>query len=367
MKKVLFISNIPTPYRNDFYNELGKEIDLTVVYEAKGASDQGIRFNWDMSQIKHYKAVFLKDGNIEENRVDKEIFTYLREQWDYIFVTNYSYRTEMFAIIYLKIHRIPYIMEVDGGVLKSENWLKGKYKKFLISGAKAYFSPSKSTDAFLEHYGAKKEKINRHTFTSLHRNQVLNYPLVIEQKKMIRGELGVNEKNMIVGVGQLIYRKGWDLLIDIAKTVNAGIYIIGDGELKSQYEKKICEEQINNIHFVGFLSNEKTTQFYRAADFFVLPTRYDIWGLVVNEALANGLPVITTTECVSGVELIKDRINGILVRADDKKDLQSAIAYLLDNSNKRTQMAVEAIETIKTYTIESMVEKHLDYMREERK
>ena len=48
MKKILFISNIPTPYRNDFYNELGKITDLTVVYEAEGASNQGICFNWDI-------------------------------------------------------------------------------------------------------------------------------------------------------------------------------------------------------------------------------------------------------------------------------------------------------------------------------
>ena len=60
--KVLFITNIPAPYRIDFYNELGKQIDLTVVFEAKGA--EGIRFNWNIDEINNFKAIFLDEGNI---------------------------------------------------------------------------------------------------------------------------------------------------------------------------------------------------------------------------------------------------------------------------------------------------------------
>ena len=362
MKKVLFISNIPTPYRNDFYNELGKKTKLTVIYEAKGASNQGIRFNWNMSQIQNYKAVFLKEGDIEENKINIKIFKYLRQKWDCIFVTNYSYRTEMFAIIYLKIHRIPYIMEVDGGAVKSENWIKRKYKSFLIIGAKAYFSPSKNTDEFLVHYGVDAGKINRHVFTSLRENQILSNPLTVSRKKVIRKKIGIDEENVIVGVGQLIHRKGWDLLIDIAKTINAGIYIIGDGELKAEYKKKIYDEQIKNVHLVGFLSNKLTTQYYQSADLFVLPTRYDVWGLVINEALANGIPVITTKDCVAGVELIKNKINGILIHSDDKKELESAINNILNNADEKFQMANSAIKIINSYTIETMVKQHLEYI-----
>ena len=349
MKKILFISNIPTPYRNDFYNELGKFVDLTVVYEAEGAHDQGIRFNWDISEVKNYKAIFLKNGDIEENRVNTKIFRYLHMTWDYIFITNYSYRTEMVALIYLKLHRIPYMLEVDGGSIKKENCAKKFIKKILISGAKTYFSPSQKTDEYLIYYGAKVERIVRNPFTSLHRNQILEKPLTNEQKNNIRSKLGMFEHNVIIGVGQLIYRKGWDLLISIANELDVGIYIIGDGELK-------------NVHLVGFISNELTTQYYQAADLFVLPTRYDVWGLVVNESLANGVPVITTKECTAGVELIDNNKNGILIPTEDSTALKMAINLILQRDDLKRQMAKSTIEAIKSYTIEAMVEKHLNYI-----
>ena len=58
-----------------------------------------------------------------------------------------------------------------------------------------------------------------------------------------------------------------------------------------------------------------------AADAFVLPTREDIWGLVINEAMAYGLPVVTTDRCNAGLELIKNNVNGYVVHVDDKGEL----------------------------------------------
>ena len=81
LKKVLFITNIPAPYRVDFYNELGKACDLTVIYEAKRAPH--ITFNWKEDAIKYFHAIFLKEGEIKEKRVDWSIFHYIKQlQYD---------------------------------------------------------------------------------------------------------------------------------------------------------------------------------------------------------------------------------------------------------------------------------------------
>ena len=63
LKRILFITNIPAPYRIDFYNELGRYYDLTVIFEAKRAP--GITFNWKEDAISRFKAIFLKDGEIQ--------------------------------------------------------------------------------------------------------------------------------------------------------------------------------------------------------------------------------------------------------------------------------------------------------------
>ena len=362
--RILYIANIPTPYKNDFYNELGKSVELTVIFEAMGASNQGIRFNWNISQVKNYEAVFLKEGDIEEQKLNPAIFKYLKEKWDCIFVTNYSYRTEMAAIFYLKMHRIPYVMEVDGGSIKKENILKKLIKKKLISGAQLYFSPSKQTDEFLKFYGASKFKIRRNPFTSLCKKQILDEPISDKQKKQIRNELGLvnSYANIVIGVGQLIPRKGWDCLLSIANKIDAEIIILGEGEFRETYEKQIREQKLNNVRLLGFMSNEVTTKYYRASDIFVLPTNYDVWGLVINEALANALPVITTEGCTSGNELIKNDSNGYIIPINDEEQLLSKIQVLLSNKKKREKMASNALMSIQSYTIENMAVEHLKYI-----
>ena len=188
--------------------------------------------------------------------------------------------------------------------------------------------------------------------------QILKTPISKDEKDAIKGKLGIKTEKVIVGVGQLIDRKGWDILLASACDIKADIYIIGEGKLRQQFEMLIKENNLKNVHLVGFLSCEETTKYYQAADIFVLPTRYDVWGLVINEALANGLPVITTQNCIAGKELIKDDKNGYLVSADDEKELYLKINTLLLDEELRKHMCINALNSIKEYTIENMVKVH---------
>lgn len=354
MKKILFITNIPAPYRIDFYNELGKCFDLTVIFEAKGASDQGIKFNWNIDKISNFRAIFLSQGDIKEKKIDWSIFKYLKEKYDEIIVTSYSYFTEMVAIIYLKILNIPYYMETDGGIIRKENLIKKLYKKFLISGAKGYFSPSCKSDEYLIYYGAEKHKIHRYPFTSLFDSDILKVPLTKFQKEEYKKILKVKEKFMILGVGQFIHRKGWDILLQSSKELadNIGIYIVGS-EPTDEYKKIKTSLGKENIYFEGFKTKEELKKYYMAADLFVLPTREDIWGLVVNEALSFGVPVITTKQCIAGNELVSAN-NGALIEGENPSLLAEVI-----NEIKDKELSEQCLNIARNYTIEKMVLAHL--------
>lgn len=357
---VLFITNIPAPYRIDFYNELGKSINLTVIFEAKGA--EGINFNWNIDEIKYFKAIFLNEGNIKEKRVDWKIFKYLNEKkYDHIVITNYSYFTEMAALIYMKIKRIPYYFETDGGLIRKENIIKRYYKKFLVSNAKGYFSPSKSSDEYLIFYGALKNRIFRYPFTSLKSKNILNDTCTKEEKIELRKLLGIKEKFVILAVGQFIHRKGFDILLKACKNLedDVGVYIIG-GKITKEYLDIIKEFKFKNIYFEEFKTNHELQQYYKSADVFILPTREDIWGLVINEAMANGLPIITTNACVAGLELVNNNKNGFIINTNDEIELLKKIQFLLKNTNKLKSMQRESLNNIRNYTIEGMVQAHLN-------
>lgn len=352
--KVLFLTNIPVPYRVDFYNELGKYCDLTVLFEARRV--EGINFNWNDDKIDNFKAIFLNDGNIDESKIDTRIFKYLdKNKYDIIVATNYSYRTEMAAILYMKLKRIPYLMETDGGIIKyGENKLKRLYKRFLVSGARGYFSPSKKSDEYLEYYGAKKYNIFRYSFTSLKDSDILDNTVSTKEKMVIRDKLGIKYNKVILSVGQFIHRKGFDILLEACKYLdkNIGIYIVG-GNPTQEYIDLKEKYNLNNVHFEGFKTNDELAKYYKMADMFVLPTREDIWGLVINEAMAYGLPIITTENCIAGLELV-DSTNGAIIPVEDYKTLVSII-----NNKDFSKCGICSLQKIKNHSIECMAREHL--------
>jgi glycosyltransferase involved in cell wall biosynthesis len=359
--KVLIISNIPSPYRIDFFNELGKVVDLTVIFEAKTA--KGIKFNWNLEEIKWFKAEFLKEGNIEEKKVDWSILKYIKKNYyDIIIVTSYAYFTEMVALLTLKFKKIPYYLEIDGGIIRNdENYFKSKFKSFLISNAKGYFSPSKSSDDYLEYYGAKKEKIYRYPFSSLKDEDVLQDVINREEKYKIRKKLKLVKTKMVLSVGQFIHRKGFDVLLHACSKLeeDVGIYIIG-GHPTEEYLELKNKLGLTNVHFSGFKTKAELSEYFKAADLFVLPTREDIWGLVINEAMAYGLPVVTTDKCVAGLELVEDNVNGYIVPVGDSETLAEKINSIINDSETQNNMSLNNLSKIKNYKIENMAKQHIE-------
>lgn len=361
MKKVLYLSNIPSPYRVDFFNELGKFYELTVVFEAKSADGQGITFDWNYEADTNFKCIFLSKGDIDEKKVNPLIFKYIkRNAYDYIIVTSYAYYTEMAALLLLKFLGIPYYMEVDGGLIREEPLFKKLYKRFLIKGAKGYFSPSLFTDKYLMHYGVKQSRIHRYPFTSLQDNNILLGRPTLEEKSALRDKLGITSAHVVLGVGQFIPRKGFDLLVRAAKTFtkDTAVYIVG-GKVTQEYQDIINQEKVNNIHFFEFMSRRELAEYYMAADVFVLPTREDVWGLVINEAMAYGLPVITTDMCVAGVELVSNGENGYIISSDSVNEIVNATNMILDSEDLCMTMGQRSLEIIRQYTIEKMVDAHV--------
>ncbi|MBU3197728.1 glycosyltransferase family 4 protein [Clostridium estertheticum] len=359
--KILFFNNIPSPYRVEFFNELGKQQEVKVIFEAERATH--ISNNWyDNNVIKNFQATFLKNGEMEEKKINWKVLKYIkRKNQDVIVVTNYAYLTEMIALILLKLKGIIYYLEVDGGIIKKENQLKKWYKTFLISGAYRYISSSKQTDDYLIYYGAKKEKIYRYHFTSLKKNDILKEPVSVDEKRVIREKLGIKEEKVILSVGRFIDIKGFDILIKSYKNIdkNVGLYIIG-GNPTNEYISLIEKLKLDNIYFVDFMSKKELEGYYKAADIFVLPTRGDVWGLVVNEAMACGLPIITTDKCIAGLELVEDYENGFIVPVEGVEQLAEKINIILSNRDLRAKMSEKSLEKIRAYTIEKMADRHVE-------
>ena len=106
------------------------------------------------------------------------------------------------------------------------------------------------------------------------------------------------------------------------------------------------------------MKSEELSEYYKAADLFVLPTREDIWGLVINEAMNYGLPVITTTACVAGQELVENYKNGFILNIKDENEmshnLNKKISLFFETPGIKQQMGKESLKVIEEYSVENM-------------
>ena len=108
--KLLFITNLPSPYRVDFFNELGKMVDLTVCYERKSSSERDEK--WINQSKRTYTEIYAVAKNIGVDRsVGLGIAKELKQKYDYVIITGFSSPSVILAILYCQIHNIPYIME----------------------------------------------------------------------------------------------------------------------------------------------------------------------------------------------------------------------------------------------------------------
>jgi glycosyltransferase involved in cell wall biosynthesis len=268
-------------------------------------------------------------------------------------------------MMYLRLRKIPFYMEVDGGLIRQERKIKYLVKRALVRLAPMWLSTGRFTTEYLVHYGAEPDRVTHYPFSSLYEENLLPGIVSQEEKRLLREELEIPEHKVVLAIGQFIHRKGFDVLMRAAVSLDktVGIYIVG-GEATEEYRNMKEELGLSNVHFLGFQKKDVLAKFYKAADLFVLPTREDIWGLVINEAMAYGLPVITTNRCVAGLELVENGVNGYIVPVEDEaalaEKMQTALASDLD------AMGAASLEKIQPYTLENMAKVHADIFESER-
>lgn len=140
-------------------------------------------------------------------------------------------------------------------------------------------------------------------------------------------------------VGRLVDVKNLLLLIDTFNSNGLPLTIVGQGILENELKSKAK----SNITFTGFIDNNKLGEVYQSHDIFILPSKYEPWGLVVEEAIYWGLPVIVSNKVGSAEDMVKGLSTGCIFDIDNPKGLNKAIDDITDNYNKY-KSAVEAVD-----------------------
>lgn len=165
--------------------------------------------------------------------------------------------------------------------------------------------------------------------------------------------------------GQMIARKGVDLLIDAFARVapqhpSLRLLLLGGGPERERFEAQVPEALKPRVLFLGHREPADLPGVFAAADIFCLPSRHDGWGVVVNEALGAGLPLIVSDAVGAGHDLVTDGENGIVTPAGDADALAHALDTLAGDTALRRRMADAATEAAERWDVDEGVRRWRD-------
>lgn len=342
--KICYLTNIPSPYKTALFTLISQQAELSVVYEReneKGRESQWISHKEDMP----YRYFFCRE--------DHHLPAHLAETCDILI--NGDYSSPDAGPFVRAFHRLnkPAVMQADGGLaiprllidpiirsaMKQNDW-------FLSSGIE--------TDQYYAYYRIPADRILHYRFSSLSEKENQSHAEMRQNRKSCRAECGYQEPFILFSVGQQIPRKGYDILAKAAAGMSSevGIYIAG-GAPEKNVLALIEKHHLSQFHFVGFKDKKELESYYAGADLFVLPTRYDIWGLVINEAMSFGLPVLSTDRCVAAKEFSHMGGAVAIIPSEDPEALCTAANDLYQDASRRALMEQESLRIIHPYTIEN--------------
>jgi len=121
--------------------------------------------------------------------------------------------------------------------------------------------------------------------------------------------------------------------------------MVGEGKEKKMYYEYIKKNKLENIKILGFKNQKELRRIYSEAFILIVPSYYETWGLVINEAMASDLPVICSSNCSGSRDLIKNGINGFIYNLKDINFLKNTIIEISNSKIKYLRL----IKNIRTH------------------
>ena len=198
---------------------------------------------------------------------------------------------------------------------------------------------------------------------------------VIPERPRIRKQLGLHGTTFIY-VGRLRREKGVGILLEAFRKlqrrcqVKTTLLFVGDGSEEEHLRQRCLKKGIHNVVFAGFQQKQELPSYYAAADVFVFPTLGDTYGLVVDEAMACSLPVISTNAVGEIHERIEDGLNGYILQPENSETLCERMKQLARDPELRKKMGQYSAQKVKEHTpkrwaqgFENIVDKILSMSR----
>lgn len=355
MTRVLLFTNTIAPYRLPVFEQLAQVVDLHVLFAQGRTADR----RWDTALEKYdFQHAILPYRRLRWAGAAQFIHPdllrrYLSGDFEVIILSDnrQTALSELLISTLAHIQQRPLIIWTgitpgESTVATSNHWLQrffDRYRRWLFRRATAIIAYGSATQRHLIDWGITKDKIV--SGTQIVPEDQLPSPAAD------KAELGLRGKTVTLSVNYLLRRKGLDILTQAFKQVAEDddvLALVGSGPEGERLRELAGDDE--RIQFPGYQFGAQKTAWYAAADLFAFPTLHDPWGLVVNEAMAFGLPIIATDAAGCVDDLVQS--NGFVVPAGNVQALAHSLECMFEDRGMRERMGRRSQDIIADYTVE---------------
>jgi glycosyltransferase involved in cell wall biosynthesis len=384
--RLAYLVSHPIQYQAPLLRRIAEEpdIDLTVFFgsdfSVRGYLDEGfgVGVKWDIPLLDGYRHEFLprlRDrGTVSvASPLNYGIVSRLRGEggdaaFDALWVHGYATANAMHGILAAKALGIPVLLRAEGWLGDRErSGVRLALKRAMFAGLKLL------VDGVLP-IGTLNAEYWRTYFGDIVPQFAMPYAVdngyfaerareAEEGRAGLQAELGLDpSRPVILFASKLQTRKHCDHLIEAYRRLSRGageepgpyLVIVGDGEERAALERQAAATGFASIRFCGFRNQTEMPRFFNLATVFVLPSRHEPWGLIVNEVMNAARPAIVSDDVGCAPDLIDDGVNGCIVPVGDVDALTQALERVLEPGVAEA-MGQRAFERIQSWSFEEDV------------
>jgi glycosyltransferase involved in cell wall biosynthesis len=361
--RILIIHNqLWAHYKAIIFNELQKIVDtdnateLLVLQLAMVEKSRTALGQVDLSTHR-YNYQLVHDGTLEEISLKERLIAMLKAvrkfKPDVVNLTGYYDVASWIILFYCKLLGIKTILSNESTLGDHiREGIKEKFKSFIIRQFDGYFNFGTRSAEYLITLGAKPEQL------LVQRNCVDNKRLKELFDNAKRLVISKEQKSFIF-IGRLIPFKNLPSFMEALEEVNAqvanpwGLIILGEGEQKTELQHKSTGLSYP-VTFINGVSWEEIPSHLAQADALALPSYSEPWGLVVNEAMACGMPVLVSEKCGCAIDLVKEGLNGFTFNPTNKEDIKQVLLKIMNQNLDLNNLGQQSINIIKDYSSENV-------------
>jgi glycosyltransferase involved in cell wall biosynthesis len=361
-RRLVLITEIIAPYRIPVFNALAQrpEVDLRVIFLSENdptlrqwrVYKDEIRFHYDVlpcwrARVGRYNVLFNRGVHSALNRIAPDV----------VLCGGYNYLASWAAARWAGAHRVPLLLWTESTALDRRHRYRAVefLKRRFLGMCAAFVVSGKSSLQYLKDLGVAEPLI----FTAPDAVDNALFSNLAETARQnglqVRARHGLPSRYFLY-VGRMVKPKGVFDLIEAYARLNSetrssvGLVFVGNGSESHELAERACKITPGTIQLHGFVHRDQLPEFYALAEGFIFPTHSDPWGLVVNEAMACGLPVILTNVAGCALDLVRDFSNGFVVPPGDVLRLAAAMENLAGDSGRRAEMGRRSRERIDEYS-----------------